>query len=479
MDSSFVDILIIAFGLLAGALFIDQRRRLRALRREHEEIEGEEMRLFDFLHGLGDALQTDSTEKNMNRFIVRGAVKVVAARGGCLYLLDKGGNDVVPAFRTPECAPLFPLATDLIDEAIANPRKLESYLSLESRPKEDGLLGKCLAGGKPSVIPDLEAEFPLPRIATAANGAKTPVMLAPLAYAGKEIGVLAVTGKSNGDEFSTNDFEVFKSVAEQSSVALGSALIHQRAHEKQQLDQEIKNASEIQKILLPFSPPKLEDFVVSAVNYPAKIVSGDYYDYIPIDADHYGIVIGDVSGKGIPASLIMAMCRSLVRVKAVSARSPAAVLASVNRFIFSDIREDMFVTLAYAILEKDSNRVTLARAGHDLPLLYRKSDHSIEAIQQPGLAVGIDAGEVFERVTRDNSFEMLSGDTLLLYTDGATEAIDRNGVEFGLGAIETALRESAKDGAAAVIDRISGDLRRFLGDIPQNDDITLIALQKR
>jgi sigma-B regulation protein RsbU (phosphoserine phosphatase) len=304
-------------------------------------------------------------------------------------------------------------------------------------------------------------------------------MVAPLIYAGKEIGVVCVADKSLRGGFTQNDFEVFQSIAEQSSFALGSALIHQEAHEKQALDKELKTASEIQKILLPFSSPKLDDFVVAAVNHPAKTVSGDYFDYITVDESHFGIVIGDVSGKGIPASLIMAMCRSVVRVKAAENLSPSSVLDGVNRAIFDDIREDMFITMAYIILEKNSNRVTLVRAGHDPPLLYRKADESVEMIKPPGLAVGIDSGDVFQRVTHDYSFDMESGDTLLLYTDGATEALDKNGDEYGLARIEKAVAEASEQGAQAVIDRICSDLRAFLADVPQNDDITLIALQKR
>ena len=480
MIPSFLELAPICAVAIAAGLFLDQRRRLRAVRRVREEIEGEEKRLFDFLHGLGEALQTDNSDHNMNSYIVRGVVRVLAAHGGCLYLLDKSGNELGPAFRTPDCAPLFELPSALLGEqSEAIDKSINSFLALESHRSDSGLLGECLKDEQASSIADLSVHLPLPGKAAACNGGPVPAMIAPLAYGGRKIGVLGVTGRTTGSAFSENDFEVFKSVAEQSSFALGSALIHQSAHEKKQLDREIKNASEIQKILLPFSPPSLEDFAVSAVNYPAKIVSGDYFDYIPIDDTHYGVVIGDVAGKGIPASLIMAACRTVVRVKAGNIHSPAAVLDSVNRFLFADIREDMFVTLAYVILEKNSNRVTIARAGHDPPLLFRKVNDSIETLQQPGLAVGIDEGDVFSRITKDRSFEMEPGDTLLLYTDGATEAIDRNGDEFGLAPLEVALRETSAEGAPAVIDRVSGDLRRFLGDIPQNDDITLIALQKR
>lgn len=475
-----VEIVLVAVAVLVAVyLILSQRRSIRQLRAEREEIEGEERRMFDFLHGLGETLQTDNSSKNMNRYIVRGVVNVVAARGGCLYLLDKDAQELVPAFRTPDCAPFIAVPVSVLDEGGGNEKSLDSFLRLCALSRDSGILGRCLARREPATTTDLSAHSTPKSGETVKLQRRIPAMVAPLVYGGKEIGVLAVAGRKNGEAFSSNDFDVFKSIAEQSSFALGSAIIHQEAHEKQQLDKEIQIASDIQKILLPFASPTLEGYFVTGVNYPAKTVSGDYYDYIAVDEAHCGIVIGDVSGKGIPASLIMAMCRSVVRVQAANNLSPCGVLSSVNRAVFSDIREDMFVTMAYLILDKHSNRVTLVRAGHDPPLLYRKADRSVVLVKPPGLAVGIDSGDVFDRVTHNHSFEMESGDTLFLYTDGATEAVDRNGMEFGIEPIEKAIKETAEEGTQAILDRVSRDLRQFFGGMPQNDDITLIAIQKR
>jgi sigma-B regulation protein RsbU (phosphoserine phosphatase) len=238
-------------------------------------------------------------------------------------------------------------------------------------------------------------------------------------------------------------------------------------------------AYEIQRILLPSEAPEVTGFEISGVNLPAKHVSGDYFDYFGVDGGHCGVAIADVSGKGVPASLIMATCRSVLRSKAPGELSAAEVLRRVNEQMFPDIREDMFISMAYAVVAHDSARVVLARAGHDAPLHYRASDQSVLAVNPPGMAVGIDAGSVFNRVIRDHTVEMESGDCLIFYTDGVTEALDAQGEEFGMERMRESILGSAVEGAAAVVDRLTGDLRRFAGKTPQHDDITLIVIRKK
>ena len=189
--------------------------------------------------------------------------------------------------------------------------------------------------------------------------------------------------------------------------------------------------------------------------------------------------MADVSGKGVPASLIMAMCRSVLRSHSTGRLSAAAVLHRVNEQLFPDIREDMFISMAYAILDRDFLRGDHSRAGHDAPLLYKSAEKTVSRINPPGMALGIDSGGVFNRVTGDFSLTLEPGDCLILYTDGVTEALDKNGDEFGMEKVIQSIQASAPDGAAAMITRLTDDLRAFVGVQPQNDDITLIAIRKK
>ncbi|MCF6312635.1 MAG: SpoIIE family protein phosphatase [Verrucomicrobiales bacterium] len=476
--------LIITFLLVAVALLYARlNKKIAQLCGEKEAIEGEERRLFDFLHGLGAALQQDSSSPSMHRYIVNGVIQVINADAGILYLLDRDGETLIPVYLSKQLASVIPLPDELIEKARGNDKSLRSYLSLATATTTSGLLGKSLNDEKTLFAANLieHPDF---------EGTDNPfqknlaVLVAPLVYGEKKIGILAITKQrcESPDDpgFTSNDIDVFTSIAEQSSFALGSALIHTQASEKRQLEQELRNASEIQRILLPRSTPGLKNYHLAATFSAAKMVSGDYYDYVAVDEHHTGVVIGDVCGKGIPAALIMAMCRSVLRSRTEGQFSPSSVLHALNRVIFPDIREDMFISLLYLILKDDSGEAIMARAGHDPPLLcHHDQDGEVETLSPNGIAAGIDMGDVFDRIVQDYRFTMHSGDVLLLYTDGVTETLDPDGDEFGTQRLSEVLRQSHSEGADAVIEKILAALTEFSGKAQQIDDITLIAVEKR
>lgn len=472
-------VVILALVGFGAWMILRQRRLTEQARRECQAIETEEKRLFHFLHGLGESLQEDSSPPNMHRYIVNGVAEVVGADGGILYLLDNPERpELVPVFQTERAAPVIPLPPDLMKlEGLRQKRRLRSFLQLTTVPRGTGLLGQVLSEGKTVHV---EKILDCPSF----EGHRNPLqenlaaLLAPLVYGQKEVGVLVMV-KNSGGTFSPNDRDVFGTIAEQSSFALGSAIIHAEAHEKRRLESELRQASEIQRILLPKKPPGLKDYRLAYTFRAARMVSGDYFDYVPVDEQRFGIAIGDVCGKGIAASLIMAMCRSTLRNNAAGNQSPASVLHAVNRAIFPDIREDMFVSLLYLVLMRDSNQISLARAGHEPPLVYRKATGVVETIEPPGMAAGIDDGEVFERSLSDCQLSLDPGDLLLLYTDGVIEAASLTDDEFGIDRLRQTLELHASGGAQAVVDAVSDAVASFVGKAPQSDDITLIAVEKR
>jgi sigma-B regulation protein RsbU (phosphoserine phosphatase) len=302
--------------------------------------------------------------------------------------------------------------------------------------------------------------------------------VAPLLYGKQNMGVLALGNGPMGAPFTQSDFVVFKSISEQSAFALYNAIIYSEASEKKRLDHDLEIARDIQRILLPAEAPAISGFEISGINVPARQVSGDYFDYIKIDDERLGVAIADVSGKGVPASLIMAICRSVLRSQAAENQSPADVLRKVNRQLYPDIKEDMFISMAYLVLDHARHGVTLARAGHDAPLLYQHQTQTVVPLKPPGLVLGIDSGSVFDRMTNDFNVPLERGDVLVLYTDGVTEALDAEGYEFGIERTIQSVRASAGDGASAIVTRVIEDVRNFSGSQPQNDDITLIAIRK-
>lgn len=463
---------------LVACLFrVRGMRLIRNLQTEREALLGEESRIFTFLHEIGESLCHDQGLRGLHDEIVRGVSRVVDADGGALYLLDpRQGTHLVPASLSESAAALIDLPADLASRPSS--KACHSFLQMKAVPRGDGFLGKCFEAQGPihfGALSDWSTLFQN----LSASQAGHYVMAAPLSIGSRRMGVLAVTRGPEHGPFTAHAFDVFRSASEQGAFALANATIQQEAMDKRRMEEELRSASEVQRILLPQSAPEMGDYLIAASNLPAKVLSGDYYDFIPLDEDHMGLVIADVSGKGFPASLVMATCRALLRGQAAGELSPTAALAKVNRMLFGDIREDMFISLAYCVLDRHVPRITMSRAGHDAPLHFSKRTGLVTTLKPPGLALGIDAGRVFERVTKDFTFDMEPGDCLLLYTDGVNEAVDVAGDEFGLERLHEVFLAAAPSGADSVLAAFQKALADFVGGSPQSDDITIIAVEKR
>ena len=460
------------FGTLVALLLVLNAftKKVSELERQRAELEVEEDRVFDFLHGLGEAFSEGVRSSELHRLIVESAVRILDAHGGALYLADKNDDTLSPAFISKGCPPMVEVPRHVMEQSVVTSVALESYLRLHPVRRGEGIIGKCWESGNARVIgaSDDDAEA----------GGVTSALVGPLIYRRKILGVLGLANGPMSTPFGEVDLKVFKAITEQGAFALYNEVVYLEAGEKKRMDHDLEIAREIQGILLPSSSPVVPGYELSGVNIPARQVSGDYFDYIRIDPSRMGVVIADVSGKGVPASLIMAMCRSVLRSEAVGKTSAAEVLKRVNQQLYPDIKEDMFISMAYLILDSDGLQAKLSRAGHDAPLLYRAATKEVEKLTPKGMALGIDSGEVFNRVCADFSFTLEKGDCILLYTDGATEALDQEGMEYGLPRLVQGLQASAPHGAASVVRYVADDVKNFFGTQSQHDDITLIAIAK-
>lgn len=459
-----------ALACLGFWVFRRQQRVIREIQRQKVRIQTEERRIFDFLHNLGEALSHEARPGDLHGSIVDGAMRVMEANGGALYLSDKTGTKLRPAVISRDCPPFV----DLPSPPGAAATSLQNQLLLHAVRIGEGLVGGTFAQD--------DIVFPAPDdpgfAAARAQGAGS-AFLAPLVHAGQRLGVLAVSRDGDAEAFGAQHYLTINALVELSAFSLWDAILHHEAAEKKQFVKDLQIATEVQRILLPDAPPRLDGFEVAGINVPARYLSGDYFDYIPLDEHRCGVAIADVSGKGVPAALLMAMCRSVLRLLASGGGSPAEVMKQLNAQLFPDIKEDMFISMAYAILDNRDGTVLLTRSGHDAPLVFRAGTGVIETIKPPGMAVGIDSGGAFNRVTVDFSLPLNAGDCLVFYTDGVTEALDAAGGEFGMEAMKRAIQASAPEGADAVVRKVADDVSAFIGDHPQHDDITLIAIKKK
>ena len=457
-------------------IYFRQNRRIAEVEKALCDIKIEEDRVFDFLHGLGEAFTSDIRPEEFHRLIVDSVVRILDAHGGALYLVDRQGAFLIARFISKSCPPLIEIPAHILEQVALTPQALQSYIRLHSIAPGEGIIGSVWKNKKPCLLNNLDPRLEgLRDTALKTEGA----MFAPLVYGKQNLGVIAIGNGSMSQPFTESDFAVFKAIAEQSAFALYNAIVYSQADEKKRLDLDIQVAQDIQRILLPSASPHMVGYEIDGINMPARQMSGDYYGYIKVDDHRWGAAIGDVSGKGVPASLIMAMCRTVLRSQATGNPSAADVLHKVNRQLFPDIKEDMFISMAYVILDELTNQVTLCRAGHDAPLLYSAKDQTVTRLNPPGMALGIDSGDVFDRITGDFSVTLETNDCLILYTDGVTEALDSKGLEFGMKRMIQSIQASAPRGAAAVKKRLTDDIVNFIGTDPQNDDITLIVIRKK
>jgi anti-sigma regulatory factor (Ser/Thr protein kinase) len=243
------------------------------------------------------------------------------------------------------------------------------------------------------------------------------------------------------------------------------------AKERERIQQELQVAALIQQTLLPKELPAIPGWHVDAFYRPARAVGGDFYDFIALDDGRLGVVIGDVTDKGVPAALVMATCRSMLRAAAQRHTSPAAVLADVNDALVPEIPPAMFVTCLYAIIDTEAGDLVFANAGHNLPYV-RKADGVIE-LRATGMPLGLMPAMPYD----EKSYSMASGEVMVLTSDGITEAHDPDGEMYGFPRLmsRVARKPSNGDMVAAVV----RDLEEFTGaDVEQEDDITLVVVRR-
>lgn len=251
--------------------------------------------------------------------------------------------------------------------------------------------------------------------------------------------------------------------------------------EQERIQKEMQLAQDIQQTLLPAETPALEGYEIASHYEAAKEVGGDYFDFVEVDKDTLGIVVADVSGKGVPGSLIMTMIRTALRTEARSIRSASEVLARVNEFVVNDMKKGMFVTLFYVIIDSKKRRINYASAGHNPMILYRQGSKKTYYLNPRGFPVGISLPdpELFKRSIESDTIQLAEDDILLIYTDGITEAMNGRRELFSEERLQDVIRKHGTLRANAFIDKLKDEIHSFTEGFEQNDDITVVAIKEK
>ena len=247
-------------------------------------------------------------------------------------------------------------------------------------------------------------------------------------------------------------------------------VLAQETRERERLEQELEVARRIQQASLPKEVPQLEEWQIAPHYQPAREVGGDFYDFLELADGRLGVVVGDATGKGVPAALMMASTRSTLRAVAQACESPGDALRRVNEPLATDIPSNMFVTCFYAILDPKSGTLSYANAGHDLPYLHRNGE--AEELRARGMPLGLMPGMSYE----EGEVSLGEGGCVLFYSDGLVEAHDPRGEMFGFPRLRRLVAEHGQE--RMLVDFLMGELSSFTGEgWEQEDDITLLTLR--
>lgn len=411
---------------------------LREATRASEEAKS----LYEVGIALSGSLELDEL---MNK-ILASLTKVIECEIAMIYLVD------------PENGTINQISTIGLEEFPTDQLRLKIG---------QGICGRVAETGEGIIVSDvnLNNDYIACRTTTKSE------MAVPLKFNNVVVGVLNVESDQS-DAYKGHELELMNAFASLAAVSIERAKLHRQMLSARRLEHEIAIARRIQKTFLPSGNPRIEGFDVAGLNLPSAEVGGDYYDFIPIVENQYGIAIGDVSGSGIPASLIMAAFRASLKAEIRNNFAIRAILSKVNNLLFESIDRERYVTAAYGVLDSKNKIFTYSNAGHNPPILLRESGE-LQYLNEGGMALGIFANSTYE----ENSILLKSGDIVLFYTDGVTEVKDENDIEFNEQRLIDAARETRDKPAARIIEYIVDQTEKFKKDSKFIDDLTLIVLK--
>ena len=331
----------------------------------------------------------------------------------------------------------------------------------------EGIIGHVALTGEPVISPDVRHD---PRYVNARTETRSE-MVAPIISNDEVIGVFDLES-DRLNAYTPDDLQVLLLLASQVAIIIEKVMLHEQLVEKKRLEGQLEVARQVQLELLPAQDPQLEGFDISAYNFPTEEVSGDYYDWVRIYEDQIGIVVADVSGKGVPAALLMAFLRASLRAAIHIGYAPHISMAKVNYLLWESIERNQFVTAFYSVLDASNRTLAYTNAGHSPPLLLEK-DGRARFIERGGRPLGM------FRDTRYYEYylSMEPGQVLVLYTDGVTEATNAKGEEYGIERLERAVREGSHLSARELIGFIHRDVLEWTDGQGATDDITFFIVK--
>ncbi len=474
--------LILFFKLFIPALvilfFLSCRRRRGQLRKERDVLLQEKEATLGFVQNVGEIF-ADAESVAMDTLLDRVlhyAVRTCKAGAGAIHMVDSTSEQLEARAISGIFPPPFEPKSRVPDLSPTSAETLERIIREMPIPFGKGLIGEAAVVGNSILIEDAEMDarvYQLPQ-----NFLKIRTMLVvPMRFGNHTIGIMTLVNRTNDSHFALPDLNLAQALAAQASVPIHYAGLQEALEDKRQRDRDMQIAQQVQSSLLPKELPFYPSIELAAFNLPAMEIGGDYYDCIEIDDKHIGLAIADVSGKGVGGALMMAVCRSVLRVNAPNVYDPAAMLCSLNQTLASNLADDMFISMLYMVLNLEPHQLSFARAGHEAPIIIRNGEPKASQPESGGIVIGLVDHDIFSRAIETKSISLHPGDLIVTYTDGITEAINSEQAEWGTENLIQAVERMADASAHDLLDTIREQVLAFAGSTRQYDDMTMLALK--
>ena len=461
-------ILIFVLAIL-GTSNIVYFRRARSLSRKNICVQENYQEMVRFLQRFSHDFIKCKDEKQWMQSIANYLADALKAKAIRIFLLEQQRLRLVAKYGA------MPLHREPSSEDNKSFGGVLASLNQEKLDVDKGMIGEIVAGSTP-----VHKDFPT-RTAKAGDEKKRleSFIAIPMMIEKQKNGIICAINKNEEGTYFTSDDETLLSSLS-APIALAGSLFHIYAdlNEQQRIQQELRLAREIQNSLLPRENPVSEWFSIYGVHKAAKEVSGDFYDFVEINDNFLLVIIADASGKGVPACMVMAMCRTFIRANAARFKENLeGLLKELNRNLFNDTDEAKFVTLACCLIDKRDSTVEYARAGHT-DLILRRSNGAIQIISPYGPALGLFPPDSEELEFDTFAFSWLPDTALMLFTDGLTEAINGNQEEYGLDRLSATFSKQNSNPSDCV-GAILSSVREFSEQQTQTDDQTIVILHRK
>ncbi len=491
MNPIFLTILLLLFAIYVLCSYFSFRRSKKELFRLEASLQHERYKnriVADFIGAVENShLQKDFAatipKSAVFRSMLHAAIRGTRSISACIFALGNDGK------LSPVAASgLFPFLEGLPENAgtLSQADLLRLYFRGDTYSRFSPPIKSAFETKKAQAILAFPTKknrknFPnAPAIPKAA-------IAAPIERQGEFIGAIVVANPRHRGAYLPSEIELVDILAQQAGAALRIRDLLEIQSEKQQLDSELGVAASVQKLLLPQYIPRAHSIDIAATYRPALRIGGDFYDIFDIGGGRIAAIIADVSGHGVPAALLMAICRTHFQQIAGTAVNAADLLKRLDRAVAKSFPKGKFLTIACAILDTQSNSLSVARGGHERPILLTNHDNlgnelpapKLEFLDTKGFAIGIVKPEIFDNGIDEISRPYFRGDVLVFYTDGVTEERNLEGEEFGSKRLADVVHRSRNENAQQINSAILEEISAFSGKKEFSDDFTLVVIKAR